>query len=88
MSQEASDLLISNLRQTLEIARGLPIAMPEEGTTLHPDFEAVFEDVGPWVVDTLVVAKERSWTLLADDTALRLIAGIDGVSTAWSQVAL
>lgn len=88
ISQETSDLLISNLRQTLEIARSLTIAMPEEGTTLYPDFEAVFEDVGPCFVDTLVVAKERGWTLLADDTALRLLAGMDGISSAWSQVAL
>jgi len=88
MSRETSDLLISNLGRTLELARGLKIAMPEEGTALNPDFEAVFEDVGPCFVDTLVVAKERGWTLLADDTALRLFAGLDGISSAWSQVAL
>ncbi|WP_245710942.1 PIN domain-containing protein [Citreimonas salinaria] len=88
MSQETSDLLISNLGRTLEVARGLKIAMPEEGTTLHPDFEAVFEDVGPCFVDMLVVAKERGWTLLADDTALRLFGSLDGISSAWSQVAL
>lgn len=88
LSQEASGLIISNLGKTLEIARSLSIAMPEEGTTLHPDFEAVFEDVGPSFVDTLVVAKERGWTLLADDTALRLFASLDGISSTWSQVAL
>jgi hypothetical protein len=37
---------------------------------------------------TLLVAKERAWTLLADDTALRLFAGSDNVSSAWSQIAL
>lgn len=88
MSREMSDLLISNLGRTLDLARGLKIAMPEEGTALHPDFEAVFEDVGPCFVDTLVVAKERGWTLLTDDTALRLFASLDGISSAWSQVAL
>lgn len=88
MSREMSDLLLSNLGRTLDLARGLKIAMPEEGTALHPDFEAVFEDVGPYFVDTLVVAKERGWTLLADDTALRLFASLDGISSAWSQVAL
>lgn len=88
MSQETSDILVSNLERTLETARCLKIAMPEEGTSLHPEFEAVFEDVGPCFVDTLVVAKERGWTVLADDTALRLFAGLDGISSAWSQVVL
>ncbi|ATI42049.1 hypothetical protein CBW24_08540 [Pacificitalea manganoxidans] len=82
MSREMSDLLISNLERTLDLARGLKIAMPKEGTALHPDFEAVFEDVGPCFVDTLVVAKERGWTLIADDAALRLFASLDGISSA------
>jgi hypothetical protein len=88
MSHDTSENLNSNLGRTLDLARRLKIAMPEEGTALHPDFEALFKDVGPCFVDTLVVAKERGWTLLADDTAFRLFASLDGVSSAWSQAAL
>ncbi len=88
MSQETSDLLLSNLERTLGLARGLKVAMPEEGTSLHSDFEAVFEKVGPCFVDTLLVAKERGWTLLADDTALRLFASLDEIASAWSQIVL
>ncbi|UWQ83268.1 PIN domain-containing protein [Leisingera caerulea] len=88
MSQETSNLLVSNLEKTLELAKTLKVAMPEEGTSLNPDFEAVFEDVGPCFMDTLIVAKERGWTALIDDTAMRLIANQEGVSSAWSQAAL
>jgi len=87
-SEEASNLLISDLRKTLDLARTLKIAMPEEGMSLNEDFERLFADVGPCFIDTLIVAKERGFTALIDDLALRLFAALDGIPSAWSQVVI
>ena len=79
---------IGTLAEILELAKSLPVAMPAEGVSLHPDLEAIFQGAGSCFVDTLIVAKERGWTALIDDMSFRQIAQTEGVPAVWSQIVL
>lgn len=87
-SKEQTDALISQLSQTVDFARRLKIVMPEEGAALSPEFEEIFREVAPEVIDTLIVAKEHNVPVVTDDLALSRIIWSEGLAATWTQVAL
>lgn len=87
-SQEQTDALISQLSQTVDLARRLEIVMPEEGIALPPEVEELFSEVGPAFIDTMIIAKEQDVPVLTDDLALRRMIWAQGLQSTWTQVAL
>lgn len=86
-SQEQTDALVSQLSQTIDLARRLEIVMPEQGVALSPEVEELFSEVGPAFIDTMIVAKEHDVPVLTDDLALRRMIWAEGLQSTWTQVA-
>ncbi|EAQ04630.1 hypothetical protein OB2597_05090 [Pseudooceanicola batsensis HTCC2597] len=87
-SKDLTEMLVRQLSQTLDAARKLEVIMPEAGMRLSPEVEELFSKIAPCFIDSMIVAKEQGVPLLADDLALRKIAALEGISSAWSQAAL